>query len=467
VKVLIVNVVYDSEIDFFEFDPLGLGYLSSFAKRFIQDLEIRIVTTADPSIVFAEPIDLLGLSSTTRFFSGAQHLMRESEARGIPTLLGGAHITLLPDSLPRGVIGIIGEGEKTFVEILSLFKKKQRLDFIDLVDISGIAYRDSEGNLKLTPRRPAIKPLDDIPFPDRDILHMETGGRVDLFTSRGCPYKCAFCASTRLFPGLRFFSADYVVAEIKHLISRYRPVHIKFFDDLFIASRPRLRKLVEKIRDEGIHRKVVFNVNATASMIDEESAKLLRLMNVYTVRMGLESGNPQALNYLKAGSVSVEQNARAVELLVRNGLNPEATFIVGTPGETRDQFNDTLEFVARHPLSRAELFLLTPLPGTPVWDIAREKGLVSDNMDWSILDGVTPLASDVGSIHRQQPQKDNPLEGKIIVSDAMTPDELVDAFQIFDTVRRRVTPRRRLLQSLRRPDLILPYLRLRLGKSSS
>jgi anaerobic magnesium-protoporphyrin IX monomethyl ester cyclase len=445
-KLLLVNVIDDAES--FEFDPLGLGYLAAVARRRHPHLTVRILNTGDPAAVFGENADLIGFSCSTRFFGIARALAEESVARGIPTLLGGPHVTLLPATLPAGVTGVMGDGELTFLDLLERFFEHGRLRPEDLPGIPGLALRDGEGRVALTPRRPPIAELDTLPMPDRDLLNIQSNGRVDLFSSRGCPYSCTFCAAARMFPGIRFFSADYVVREIKYLIERYRPVHIKFFDDLFIASRPRLREIVGKIRAEGIHKKVIFNVNATASLIDEESVDLLRKMNVFTVRMGLETGNQQTLDYLKAGKASVERNERAVRLLAKKGLNPEASFIIGSPGETPERFDDTIDLVARTPLTRAELFLLSPLPGTPVWEMAEKRGLVGMDMDWSILS--VPDSDELGS--------------RIILADAMTVEQIKDGFRRFRALARRKFRQRMLLQGLKRPGLLVPFARLQLRR---
>lgn len=446
-KVVLVNVLAKGDrLTNQGFEPLGLAYLSSYAKRVFPGLQVTLLSTDDPGEVFRDSPDLVGISSVSHLYHLAERLAGEAAARKVPVLVGGAHVTLLPASLPRGAVGVLGEGEETFVALLRLLEAAGSFPPASLREVQGIAFHDEAGNLVRTERRPHIKPIDPIPFPDRDLLDIERRGTVYLFSSRGCPYTCTFCASTRIFPGLRFFSAGYVVDEIQHLVDRYQPRLIKFYDDLFIASRPRLREIVAKIRERGIHRKVLFSINSTASLIDEEVAHLLRKMNVFTVGMGLESGNQESLDYLKAGKATVAQNEKAIELLVRAGINPTATFIIGSPGEDLRRFQDTLDFIGRSRLSNFYLYLLTPFPGTPVWELAKEKGLVSDQMDWELLN-VNENAD---------------LSRRILLNDAMSVPELLDCFARFEALRRRKRRTRLIAQGLRRPDLILPYLWLRL-----
>lgn len=445
-KVLLVNVE-EPQGSKIRPQPLGLAYLSSFAKTKFPSLEIKILTTVNPRDILKENPDVVGLSSVSQSFGYAAELINAATGRGIPVLAGGVHISLLPQSLPPGdAIGVVGEGEHTFVDLLELLREKGNFERKALAGIKGIAYWDEKGEFIRTPPRPAIEPLDALPLPDRDILDIKKGRTVYLFSSRGCPFLCRFCASTRLHKKIRFFSAGYVVGEIRRIIDRYKPVLIKFYDDLFIASRPRLKDIVNGLTALGIHRKVLFSINATAALIDEETAALLKKMNVYTVGMGFESGNQEILNYLKDAKATVKQNERAVNILVKNKINPTASFIIGSPGEDRRKFEDTLKFISRVKLSNAYLYLLTPYPGTPLWDYALKKGLVSMDMDYSRLD-INQNAD---------------FSRRIIVSDCLSADDLKDLFKRFESQRRRKYFSRLIIQGLKRPGVIPAYLRLHL-----
>ena len=448
-KILLVNVQKETPYYVTDYEPLGLAYLSAYAKQSIPDLEINILNSADPSKIFSGNYDLIGFSSVSQSFGYTLELVRHAQDLKIPILIGGVHITLLPKSLPQGgVVGVIGEGEHTFVELITLLRDKGRFSDVDLSHIKGIAYYDKSNNLCVTAPRPPIDPLDLLPLPDRELLNIRKNGTVYLFSSRGCPFKCAFCASTRLFDRLRLFSADYVVNEIRHIIRKYNPDHIKFYDDLFIASKKRLRNIVEMLNELAIPKKVLFSLNATASMIDDETAKLLRKMNVYSIGMGLESGNQHILDYLKAGKATVEQNEKAVNILVDNGINPTASFIIGSPSEDEACFNDTLNFINRSKLSRSYLYLLTPYPGTPVWEYAVEKGFVSSDMNWDLLDI----------------NENTEFEKRIILSENFSPEMLRKLFNKFQSISRKKYFQRMIVQGLKRPDLIYPFLKFHLKK---
>jgi magnesium-protoporphyrin IX monomethyl ester (oxidative) cyclase len=196
-----------------------------------------------------------------------------------------------------------------------------------------------------------------------------------------------FCSSSRYWNKVRFHSAEYVVREIEHLYKTYKTQVISFYDDLFIAHRKRLAVIVEKIREQNLHKKVIFTCSARANLINEQITHLLKRMNVRSVGLGLESGNEQTLKYLKGGSVSVEDNFRCADLLVKYGINANASFVIGSPMETEAQITDTYDFIKRSKISLFDVYLLTPLPGTPIWEEAKRRNLVCEDekMDWSIL----------------------------------------------------------------------------------
>ena len=108
-------------------------------------------------------------------------------------------------------------------------------------------------------------------------------------------------------------------------------------------------------------------------------------MSVVSVKFGLESGSQRILDYLKGG-VTVEQNRRAVVLMKEAGMQVNADFIIGSPDETEAEMQQTYEFIRRSPIDLFDVNIFSPLPNTPVWDLAQQRGLVNDKaMDWSRL----------------------------------------------------------------------------------
>jgi radical SAM superfamily enzyme YgiQ (UPF0313 family) len=293
-------------------------------------------------------------------------------------------------------IGVIGEGEETLSELLRVFIREGAWLAPVLKNIKGIIFREREILHYTGPREP-VKNIDDLPYPARDLVPMETvylkdqlnlfGVKrlVSIMTSRGCPYDCVFCGSPVQWGKVRFHSAAYVVDEIQFLTDTYHIDGIMFWDDLFIAPKKRLMELVERIKQKGLDKKLTFFGYARANLIDEEICRLLRSIRVKRLIFGLESGSEKILKFLKGSSVTVEDNARALRLCRAYGITTSSGFITGTPGEDLDDLRKTYNFIIHNRLDNTQIYILTPYPGTAMWEEARRNNLVTQGMDYGSL----------------------------------------------------------------------------------
>jgi radical SAM superfamily enzyme YgiQ (UPF0313 family) len=366
--------------------PFGLMYISSYLKdRLCDDVEIKIVdgTLAD----LPEDADMVGISVMTPYFARVSPLAKKIKARSpIPVIVGGHHISALPASLPEYVdVGVIGEGEETFLELVKLWSEKGSFESSDLERIDGIVYRDN-GVIKMTSPRPPAANIDQIPFPDRTIWDVEH--RVKhIISARGCPFNCVFCAMAG--SRYRVHSAEYVLKELSMLWERYSPPQIIFLDDLFTTQKERLGAIAEGIRAMDLHRKTTFSVSLRADLINEEVMETLKSMNVVTVFMGIESASEPMLKYYKSGTVTLRKIEDAIDLCKRYGMSVLTSYIIGAPKETAKDLYATYQFIVDHykdkRIAGAALCTLTPYPCSQVWEYAKKRGLVSDDMDFSRL----------------------------------------------------------------------------------
>lgn len=370
---------------------LGLGYLMAYAKREVPSIDM--VFCPRESDLLDCGADVVAVSTTSENFDHAvQTVEKLREMNGATTVLGGVHLTALPQILPSCFdIGVVGEGEVTFVDLLKLLASDTHPSPSDLGAIDGLCFRTGNGQVVRSGERNLIADLDSLPYPDRDGLGHDWlvpyGQTVHMISSRGCPYKCTFCASGRLWKRYRVFSPEYVAGEIEHVRSLYDPREIHFFDDLFIAHRGRFKKFVALLEERGLHRDLVFRSYARADMIDEEMADQLMRMNFRYIDFGIESGCKKILDYLGKVGVTPDVNEQAIRLLADRGISVGVSMIIGSPNETREQMEETYRFLDRNrsKMDRLGVGLLMPLPGTPVWDEAKARGVVSDDMDWSTL----------------------------------------------------------------------------------
>jgi len=380
--------------------PLGLPYLASYARKYGGFDDIVIVDKEDPiKRIKKEKPDLIGISAMTYEFPRAKEVAFKIKSNfDIPLIIGGHHISLMPNHFDRNLfdLAIMGEGEQTFLELLQLFEGGGNFPKNKLRKIRGVMYPNN-GTIKRTEPRPLIKNLDKIPLPARDLLKMEdyyvtirkaTFGKFGIYlsmlTSRGCPYNCAFCSIAVFWQRARFHSAEYVVNEMKHLIDKYKIDGLIFYDDLFTMNRARLREIVRLLRKEKINEQVEFHVYGRANLINKEICELLKKMGVSVVEFGLESGSEKILKYLKGGTVTVADNRRAIRLCKQFGMKTIGSFIIGSPHETENDLKQTMKLVKDKNLDGVHVYQLTPYPGTRVWEHAKLQGLVSDSKNFNL-----------------------------------------------------------------------------------
>jgi len=366
--------------------PFGLMYISSFLKKHLgDDVEISIIDGTCREL--PEDADMAGISVMTPYYSRVSPLAKMiKEHSEIPVVVGGHHITALPFSLPEHVdVGVCGEGEETFLELVKLWRDRKRYDACDLEKIEGIVYRE-EGVIKATPPRTPIHNIDEIPFPDRTIWDIKH--RVKhIISARGCPFNCVFCAMAG--SRYRVHSAEYVLKELSLLWEMYSPPQIIFLDDLFTTQKTRLHAVAEGICSMDLHRKTTFSVSLRADLITEEVMDTLKSMNVVTVFMGIESASEPMLKYYKSDTVTLQKIEKALALCRRYGMSVLSSYIIGAPRETPKDLYATYQFIVDHyrdsTISGAALCTLTPYPCSQVWEYAKKRGIVSDDMDFTRL----------------------------------------------------------------------------------
>jgi len=370
------------------FPPLGLAMLAAYLKKREPSTSVAVFTSAREAAAFSP--DLVGISSVTEHFTRARRLAGELRAAcGAPILVGGVHITALPECLTDEFdAAVLGEGEETLLEIVRSG---------DLAAVPGLAMR-RRGELVLTGER-APMAAGSIASPDRELIDREfpPGPEMHLLSSRGCTHRCSFCSSTRHWKSFRARPAAAVIGEMEDLLEQYAPLSLKFFDDLFIADRARLSEMHRLVLSKGLETRSVLSGYVRAGDFDEPACRMMREMGFRIVQFGAESASQAVLARLKGPGARVEDNDRLLDLCERYGLAPSASFIVGTPGETEKDLEATRAFIARNAerFFDVQVFPLVPYPGTAYWRLAMRRGVVSPSEeDWGrfgiILDEMDP-----------------------------------------------------------------------------
>lgn len=387
--------------------PLSFAYMAAYLKKYgkFKDIEIIESTFDDAleNIDKAKP-EIIGFSSHSIFYKDLVKLAKQIRAKpgfkDVILLIGGPHMTSLPHSFdPIFDVGIVGEGEQTMLEVMNLLRKEGKPTIAGLKKINGVAFFE-KSKLVLTPIREMIEPLDNIPmldwamidksyFEPNLIFTNKLTVVVPIITSRGCPYNCVFCNATVLWGRkVRFHSAERVADEIELLIKKHNAEIIHVLDDLFTLNKKRLRDLIKEMRKRRILGKVEFVCMARSNNIDEESMILMKKLNVKRLNFGFESGSNRMLQYLKGESISIDAHKRAILLCKKYGIKPRGSFIFASPGETLDDMRETLRFMDWLKKNGAEILwsqVMTPFPDTKIWEIAKERSKIADDMEWEKL----------------------------------------------------------------------------------
>jgi len=378
--------------------PLGLAYIAAILEKNGHQVQIidrdiflyrykfdfQKIDEVTLKEIGSFKTDIVGISATTPNISDVMHLTKlvKNSNPGIITVLGGPHATCEPSATLKmcNSLDIIvrGEGEFTMLDLAN------RLPF---ENINGISFRKKSVIIN-NPDRPLCAELDDLPFPARHLLDMKFytrpsrfGGKglnlriTSIFSARGCPYRCDFCAGYATFPGkVRFHSPERIIEELTSIVENYSVEAVFFADDMFLSSKDRIKKLMQLLKENKKLKNLKWIAQARANVIDEEILRLLKRSGCVGLEYGFESGSQRMLDIMNKRS-SIEDNLKAAMLTRKVGLRFTSYIIVGYPQETESDFKKTVNFLKKAKPNLMAFSLFYPLPGTAIYKklIAEEK----------------------------------------------------------------------------------------------
>lgn len=384
--------------------PLGLLNLATMTRK--HGFESVILDAAAMKFGYPECVRFIldshcsyvGITAVTISISHAAKLadLLKKADPALTIMIGGPHFTALPaetmSMFPQFDIGVVGEADYTIVELLSALEDKK-----DLTAVKGLVLRGGDGLIR-TGIAPRIEDMDSLPMPEWDLLPdlakyycppVHTLKRTPaalLVTSRGCPGKCVFCDRSVFGNVLRAYSAGYTFRMIKDLYDNHGIREIQLRDDNFTAYRNRMLELCAMLKEAKLD--LIWTCACRVDMVNPDTLKLMKEAGCWQIWYGIESGSDMILNRLKKQTTTAKARA-AVQMTRDAGISSCGFFILGSPGETAETLEATLRFSLDLPLDEAHFSFMTPLPGSQLYDEARNYGAFDNN--WDKLNGWVPM----------------------------------------------------------------------------
>ncbi len=339
----------------FALPRLGLPILGAILKQ--RGVDVAVYCQDFHPIDFADVLasDLVGISTTTSTAPEAFRIARRVKEAGIPVVVGGSHVTFLPDeALAHADFCVRGEGEDTFPELVDALDTGSGFD-----SIRGLSYKFGD-EIHHNPDRGLVKDLNSLPLPDLSLIKGNARmGISPIITSRGCPYNCNFCSVTPMFGrACRYRDTESVIEELR---ASQRKMTF-FYDDNFCSNPNRTKALLDRMLSEGIGGPWSAQVRADV-VRDRELIKLFKRSGCWVLYIGFESASAETLaEYNKRQTV--EEMAEAVRILHEHRILVHGMFVLGADSDTIPGIRSTVDFAMRHGIDTAQFMALTPLPGT-------------------------------------------------------------------------------------------------------
>lgn len=375
-KITLVFPPTAERFDFVLYPPLGLGYLTAMFQRegwdvivinghFLEkeEYEKQIKNIESP---------IVGISTVITGIEEVKKTARliKSIDPGKIIIVGGPGINVLEPKKTKDIDVIVqGEAEE-FPSFLT--------ESLSRMPLKNFLSNSRNGSpLILRCRLP--KDLDNIPYPNREILSIEKYFGVwkekvgitstTLISARGCPHNCIFC--DKRFSGQRFRgrSAPNIVGEMELLIKKYAPDEIVICDEFFSYDRERVMAICREITKKGL--KINWIAQTRVDSIDYEMLKSLKQAGCKELCFGVESGSDKILRYLHKG-FNRDQILKAFKMCHEVGIHPGMCLIVGIPGETKQDIEATKELVYQCKPYELGISYLTPFPGTVLFEQTKQ-----------------------------------------------------------------------------------------------
>lgn len=356
---------------------MGVVLLGTILKKAGYNVKVFVETISNIDFDALFEADLVGISSITPTVTRCYELARLLHFENIPVVMGGPHVSFLPDEALKYCDYVMkGEADEVILDLVRAIETGEGFD-----KIHGLSWR-KDGQIHHNPIAPLCRDLDKLPVPDFSIIHgFKSLPIYPVITSRGCPYDCNFCAVTEMFGHrYRFRNPELVIEDIKALNKDW----VFFYDDNFTASPARTKKLLELMLRNNVKPHWTAQVRTDVAR-DDELLQLMQDTNCYGCYIGIESINPETLK-----EYNKKQTVEDIELCVRKlherNIKIHGMFVLGSDEDSVEVARETVNFAKRYKIDTVQFMILTPLPGTKLYDKLKKEGRILTSA-WNLYDG--------------------------------------------------------------------------------
>ncbi len=346
---------------------LGLLTLAGLtpAKHEVEYHEIADLNASGP---LPDHFDLVAISTFTAQLKEAWQVADFYRDKNIPVVMGGIPVSSLPEETKAHCTSVVvGEGEPLWPEVLDDFERGDLKPFYVQRPRGGFDLREG-------------------PMPRFDLLDPDKYNRITVQTSRGCPHRCEFCASSILLtPRYKLKPVEKVVAEIREIKKIWPRPFIEFADDNSFVHREHYKRLLRELAKEKLRWFTEADVRVAE---DDELLGLMRDSGCQQVLIGLESPRPTSLDGVELRNNwklrQRESYLVAIQKIQSYGITVNGCFILGLDGDTPEVFEEVFHFVRESGLYEVQVTFLTAFPGTPLYHRLKEEGRIIRDRAWEL-----------------------------------------------------------------------------------
>ena len=420
-------------------EPLHLEMVAAVVPDHdVRILDMRIDSNLGAALRSFWP-EMVAVTALTPEVYAARHVLQQvkSFSSEVFTVVGGHHATLVPEDffVPQVDAVAVGEAEVMFRELVEAVADRRGLQ-----GVPNIFWRTRDNQFVRNALLESRVDMGELPLPRRDLTEPYRNEYFFLFdkpdtsvaTSRGCPFRCKFCSVHKFHRGaIRQMKPQRVLSEILAVSSD----HITLVDDNFLMNHRRENEIADLIKSEGIRKRFSMECRTDSIVRYPELVRKWVEIGLYAVLLGLEGGSDRTLKSVNKSS-SVEINDRAIKILQDCGVIIWGAFIVD-PDWTEDDFKLLRDYVSRRKITHTQFTILTPLPGTQLYQDRRSELLTDDYSCFDTLHAVLPTRlprerfyQHFADLYRQRdigPYYDLVQAGKMTIEDCRRGKMMLDA----------------------------------------